>query len=271
MVVHVGNGQTIRVNFFRLVRRLTLFSILIISYLLLSYNYFSGWWNAALGTAAIVLMSYFIWNKDFTGHTGLSMNPVTILKSLVAAAIFTLTALFIMKYIANRQNILIEYTNWKSYFHTIFYVMNEEIVVGAIPLMVMIKKWKMKPVLASIALAVLFSIIHFIFYKWIFYERGIIQFSTLTTLFLIGIVRNNLIIQTEHIGYSWALHFSWMAVMFGSSHEFLPDNSPLSEPVRFNTYLGSYEMLIISTLLVGLSLFYMIKKGKSQIISDGNW
>ena len=121
----------------------------------------------------------------------------------------------------------------------------------------------MNPVVASLTLAILFSIVHFIFYKWIFLDRGTIQITTLLTLFFVGIIRNNLIIQTGHIGYSWALHFSWMAVMFGSAHVNPSKDEWLTEPERFNTYLGSYGMLAISALIVILSLIIIKRKGHS--------
>jgi hypothetical protein len=113
---------------------------------------------------------------------------------------------------------------------------------------------------ASICLAVVFSLIHYIFYRWIFADKGILSISTLITLFLVGIVRNSLIIHSGHIGYSWALHFGWIAIMFGSSHTYLKTNMYVTEPERFNLYLGSPEMLIISIVMAGVFFAYWIKR-----------
>jgi len=241
-----------------------LFSLLGLSYLLLSYNYFEGWWNSSLGTVGIIIFSYLIWGKDFLYRSGLKMRPVVILKSIVFAAVLTSVTYLLMKYIANKEGVFIEYTDWRSYYHDIFYVLNEEIVLGAIPLFLLVDKWKQKPLIASVILALLFSVIHFVFYRWVFLDRGIIQISTLVTLFFVGIIRNNLIITTGHIGYSWALHFSWIVIMFGSAHQFIADNSRVTEPDRFNMYLGSYELLIISTILVVLSIIHLVRKGTAH-------
>ncbi|MFC0877129.1 type II CAAX prenyl endopeptidase Rce1 family protein [Saccharicrinis sp. FJH2] len=245
----------------RLSKKFTLFALLGLSYVFLSYNYFGGWWHSSIGTIAILTFSFFIWGNDFLGQTGLKMKPIIILKSLVAAIILTVVTYLIMKYIADKEEILIKFTNWKSYYHGVFYVLNEEIILGAMPLILLVQKWKLKPIIASVILALLFSVIHFVFYKWLFNDRGIIQVATLITLFFVGIIRNNLIIQTGHIGYSWALHFGWMAVMFGSAHQYVSDHLRVSEPDRFNIYLGSYELLIISGILVGLSIIYLMKNG----------
>ena len=91
-------------------------------------------------------------------------------------------------------------------------------------------------------------------------DRGILEITTLLTLFFVGFVRNSLILWTGHIGYSWALHFGWMVIMFGSMHIDLTTNLRVTEPNRFNLYLGSIEMLIISIIIAGLSLVYWIKK-----------
>ncbi len=246
--------QTFNTSLSRSLRQFILFSLLVISYALLSYNYFPGWWYSSLGTLAIVFLTFLLWNDNFLKRTGLKISIREIINSLILAVLLILAALVIMKYIASQHSISIKFTNWRNYYHDIFYVLNEEIVLGAIPLWFMIRKLKMKPLIASLSLAVAFAIVHYVFYKWVFLERGTIQITTLLSLFFVGIIRNNLIIQTGHIGYSWALHFSWMAVMFGSAHSYLTTDEWLTEPVRFNTYLGSYEMLGISAILLAGSL-----------------
>lgn len=244
----------------KLKRRLW-FNLLILSYLLFSYYYFGGWWNSSAGSILIVFFSYMIWDKDFLRKTGLQIDLITVIRSIVLAAVTVVCAWLIMKYIAGRQNVVIKFTDWRNYYHDIFYILNEEIVVGAILLFTLVDKKKIQPIVAAAVSAVFFALIHFVFYRWIFDDRGIITISTLTTLFLIGFVRNSLILRTRHIGYSWALHFGWIAVMFGSSHVDMATDKGLSEPERFNAYLGSTEMILCSIVMAGLTLAYLFKKG----------
>lgn len=235
-----------------------LFSLLILLYLLFSYYYFKGWWYSSIGSVLIISISYLIWGKAFLKQIGLQLNIPILAKSLILTVVIASCSLLLMKYIGNRENIRIEFNNWRDYYHVCFYVLNEEIVVGAILLFSMLNKWRIRPLVASLCLAVFFSLVHFIFYKWIFADKGVIGISTSLTLFLVGFVRNNLIIQTGHIGYSWALHFGWVAIMFGSSHSYLSTNMPLAEYESFNLYLGSLEMLIISFILAVVSLIIML-------------
>ena len=245
-------------------KRTILFSLLGLSYGLLSYYFFGGWWNSSIGTILILFFSYLIWGRDFLKVTGLNLDIATIAKSICLAGTIVICSLLMMKHIADRQNIMIRFTNWRNYYHDIFYILNEEIVIGAIILFYLINKRKIQPIIAAIGLAIIFSLMHFVFYKWIFNSRGNMGISTLITLFLVGFVRNSLILQTGHIAYSWALHFGWMVVMFGSFHIHADSRNGLSELVRFNTYLGSIEMLVISFILAGLSLIYWIKKYSPQ-------
>ncbi|MBN2708477.1 MAG: hypothetical protein JXR46_05480 [Calditrichaceae bacterium] len=237
-----------------------LFTLLGLSHIFFSYYFFGGWWNSSVGTILILLFSYLIWNKDFLKHTGLQLDFKTIARSIILAGIIAICALLIMKYIAAEHDVVISYTSWRDYYHDIFYILNEEIVIGSILLFALVNKRKFNPLTASVGLAVFFALIHFVFYKWIFNDKGILGVLTLTTLFLVGFVRNSLILQTGHIGYSWALHFGWMIIMFGSSHIYSNTTLRVTEPERFNLYLGSIEMLIISIIMAGLSLLYWIKK-----------
>ena len=244
-------------------KRKILFGLLILSYLLFSYYYFGRWWNSSVGSVLILFFSYLIWKKDFLEQVGLQLDFKTVIKSLLLAGIITICSFLIMKYIAGRYNIQIRFTGWRDYYHDIFYILNEEIVLGAILLFYLINKGRIRPITASIGLAVFFALIHFVFYMWIFDNRGLIRISTLATLFLVGFVRNCLIFQTGHIGYSWALHFGWMAVMFGSIHVDTETGKNLTELRRFNLYLGSVEMLVISIIVAGLCILYLIKKYSS--------
>lgn len=238
-----------------------LLSLLVLSYLLFSYYALGGWWNSFVGTLLILFFSYLIWKKDFLKVSGLQINPVIAVKSILLAGVIPVVAFLLMSYLGAKHDVKISTGNWQNYFHTVFYVLNEEIVVGAILLFVMIRKWKLSPLFASVLLAVFFALFHLVFYKWIFLDKENLGWMTLSTLFLVGFVRNSLILQTGHIGYSWALHFGWMALMFGSRHLDTISDSPLSEHGRFNLYLGSFEMLFIALLMSGLILIMWKKRG----------
>jgi len=235
--------------------------LLICSYLIFNYYLFSGWWNSAIGTLLIVYFSYLIWPQQFLQNIGLKISARVLILALCLALILIYIAYIMMVYLG-LNFILISYTSIGNYIHDVFYTLNEEIILGTLLLSYSIKKHKNHPIFISFAIALIFSLGHFVFYKWIFLAKGTLQPGTLITLFMLGFLRNNLILVTGHIGISWALHFSWVAVMFGSTHLIKLNHELLSEPEKFNLYLGSIEMFLISTILAVSSVFLFLKNGK---------
>jgi hypothetical protein len=237
-----------------------LFTLLILIYVLFSYSFLGDWLYSSIGTILIIFLSFLIWGNGFLEKVGLQLNLETFVKSIILVVIIAGCSFLIMKYLGKKNDIRIEYYNWRDYYHVMFYVLNEEIVLGAILLFTLVYKWKVRPIVASICLAVGFALFHYVFYRWVFADRGVLGISTLMTLFLVGIVRNSLILYTGHIGYSWALHFGWIAIMFGSRHTNLNTNMYLSELESFNTYLGSTQMLVLSIIIAGVFLVYWLRK-----------
>jgi hypothetical protein len=236
--------------------------LLMSSYLLFSYYYFNGWWYSSIGTALILFFSYLLWGKEFLRVTGLKISLKIFNKTVLLALIVTVGSMLLIQHIGSRNQVAIQFTNCRNYYHDIFYILNEEIILGGIPLYLLIRKWKINSLLATAALALFFAAGHYIFYRWIFLQRGTLELVTLTTLFLIGFVRNSLIVINGHIGYSWALHFGWMMVMFGNRLYFVETNISLTEPERFNMFLGSPEMVSISLILAVVSFIYLTGREK---------
>lgn len=228
-------------------------------HLIFSYNYFNGWWYSSIGTLLIIIISYFIWKNNFIQFIGLKINKKKIILSVLLTILLLGFSYLFISFIGLKNNIGLKFSHPLSYYHIIFYTFNEEIIFGAILLNLLLKNTKINPIIISALLSIGFTLMHFIFYKWVFLDRGILQPITLTTLFLFFFFRNNLIIKSSHIGYSWALHFSWMAIMFGCQLYYSNSGNGLSELHRFNTFIGSYEMLIVSFILATFSAIYYRK------------
>ncbi len=235
------------------------FSLLIVTHLLLSYYYFGKWWNSSLGTLLIVGICYAIWRKEFLLFSGLKLKIKSSIFSVIFAGIIVFVSFWMMSQLASAVDVKIEFTGWKNAYHDVFYTLNEEIVFGSVVLFSLVRQQKVHPLMASLGLALVFSLAHFIFYKWVFLEKGILEISTMASLFFITVFRNNLILHTGHIAYSWALHFGWMVIMFGCQHINLQNKTGLSELTRFNLYLGSNAMVAVTLLLAVASLFFMNK------------
>lgn len=239
----------------RLFKKPVLILLIILTHLVFSYYFFNGWWCSGIGSVLMILLSYFLWKGKCLEQIGLKLTKRSFLFSIVMAGTVLLFSYYFLNHIAHNNGATILFTQWGYYIHDVFYSLNEEMLLGAMLLFYLIKRYKIHPLAISSLVALVFAMIHFIFYKWIFAEKGVIQPITLLTLFFIGFLRNNLIVIYKHIGFSWALHFGWVAIMLGSHHVFTANGVELGEPERFNLYLGSNKMLFISLLLALSSLF----------------
>lgn len=235
--------------------------LLIVSYLVSSYNYFGYWWNAACGTGLILLFGRRIWGSQTLRVAGLDIRRSTLLRSGFLTLLVIAVSWQLMSTIAAKAGVGLGIPSWKSATHISSYVLNEEIVLGAILLYFMVNEWDMKPIHAAVYLALFFSVIHYVFYRWVFDERGIIEISTLLSLFMVGIFRNALILVSGHVAYSWAFHFGWMLMMLGGDHRGGVPGASLAEYTRFNLYLGSWPVLAISSVLAAGGLTSLLRKG----------
>ncbi|MDX1284622.1 MAG: hypothetical protein R3182_06410 [Draconibacterium sp.] len=180
--------------------------------------------------------------------------------SLIAFVAFVGGSFIVMRVIAGDHQIQIIPGNFKNFTHTFFYTLNEEIVVGALLLKGIKSMAKKTPDwVISLGAALVFSLIHFVFFKWIFINSGNLSIITLSSLFFAGIIRNNLILKTGHIGYSWAFHFGWIYIMLGSSHLDRASEIFLNDFERFGIYLGDYRTLIVC-LVLAVASFFVLKK-----------
>jgi hypothetical protein len=201
-----------------------------------------------------------LWRERFAEFTGLKISAPEIKFSIVLLTASITGSYLVMNAVAAESLVRIQYIAWQNFIHDIFYTLNEEVIICAFLLGITSKKPRVNPLYVSTGTAAFFSALHFIFYKWVFDAGGIIQPAALITLFFTVLTRNNLIIAVRHIGYAWALHFSWTAVMLGTDHFFIKTGVRLSEPERFNLYLGSGWMLTTSILLAGFSVWFYKKR-----------
>ena len=267
-----------------------------IAYFLLTYN--GKWWTPLAASVLIVLLtslgrvqkqvctfgaqppwtmrenaklflnSYLAWPKRGLDAVGLRIPLAQIGISLLILCIVAVAAHRTIPVIAAHENIVFisawERKKWTSLAHTTGQTLNEEMVLGALLLKLIRRKSKSAhPCVTSTAVALTFSLAHYLFYyarpseSW---NYGTLSTATLTSLFAIGVVRNNCILSTGNVGYAWALHLGWNAVFINSRYLWQDSYTRLAEPAIFNAILGNTTMVAISLTLMGLSFLLFLKK-----------
>ena len=245
-------------------------TILIIS-LLLSYLIFTYalWWMSLLGTALIFLFARLFWSKNSVEKVGFKISKKEIIISLLIFVVVVLSAYWIINRITIENNILFipffhENLWYRNVFKTIGQTINEEIVLGALLLgYVRFIFKKVNPVVISIGVALIFCLFHFLFFYFritSYTNFGTLSILCLFSIFFVGIIRNNCILSTGHIGYAWAIHFGWNLIFMDSS--FYINNRLINEPNLFNYVLGNNIVAAGTLLLMLLSfgLYFIYKK-----------
>ncbi len=239
----------------KIVKKIILVILIIISHIGLTY---SGYGTALIGSLLIILFSYLYCPKTWKANLGLKINFVSFLIS-VGLLFFTLfSAYFIIKSISNSEGIFFsgKLNSCFYYMHTMGQTLNEEMILGGLLLLSLKRIFKNKYSLTmAISIALVFAILHLFFYKYIVIglNRGNLSFLTISNLFLVGLIRNILILYFDHILYAWAIHLGWNTIFFTNLSIL-----KFSEPVLFNTFLGTLHMLffLITVLLVIVIIVY---------------
>jgi len=231
-------------GFWRILRIATGVSLLVAAFLCLTYVPAPGWWVSPAGSALIVAAGRLAWPRTWRQWLGLSFDAGQARRAGLLLVLTLAGSLSLILPIAGSRGIIwrpffAESRTWLRHFHTAGQTLNEEIVLGAVLLAALRPIFRGRPLLVlAVTVAAAFSALHRVFYRCVLPpNRGNLAAMTLGSLFLVGVIRNHLILRSGHIAYSWALHLGWNAVFFRG--EFADADVRLNEPACFNLFLGS--------------------------------
>lgn len=236
-------------------------ALLIFSVLAFNYSPQIAWWRSSLATACVVTFGWCAWRKEFFSYSGLRITLRESLASIAVGVIVTAGSFFAIRQICVSENVSMHAPSAFDWYHHLFQTLNEEIVFGALPIFALRKSFlKAKPWLISLLLAVAFSAGHLVFYTWFSREKEGLEFAALEGLVLVGVIRNNLILRFDHIGYSWALHFGFIVALLGAPKIWKTGNTIVTETASFNLILGSPIVLLFLLILVSTNSYCLIKR-----------
>jgi len=233
-------------------------SLILLSFVSLNYLAVFGWWISALASFLIIYFSHLCWPSNYKNRLGIDIDVRQYFFAFIIGLILLPSCLLLIFHIANENNLHIATSHPFNFVHILFYTLNEEMILGGLFLYVLKNRYqKLQPLYISVIVAVFFAVLHYMSYRWIFQDpaQGILSLSTMASLLMIGIIRNNLILKTGHIAYAWVLHSCWMAIMFGYVFYSTEKQQVLPEAQRFNTFLGNeltVYIILILTLLITL-------------------
>ena len=216
-------------------------------YALMTYNLFSAWWASLAGTALILWFARLARPGDWIERTGLRVPAHAAAFAIVLCAGCAALALVLIDRATAAAGVgfsaFSEFEGWHlRALATAGQTLNEEIVLGALLLWMVSTRWKgALPITIAVAVAALFAVFHLGFYALrpeSVVNQGLVGLPALLSLFAIGVLRNDLILGTGHVGYAWGIHFGWNLVFFNSGYARADGSGALDEPEMFNSVLG---------------------------------
>ena len=233
-----------------------------------------GWQCALLATFFFIMIIRIRDNIYWKDLLGINFRPKDISIFLFLTVVLLFLSYGLINYILRSNNhvykiLLIDYNQFDNYKNAPLHVLlsgylyyipqtfNEEMILGALLLHSIKRKYKsINYINLSIIVAFVFCIMHQALYRYSPVQPGeLLTLITLISLFLVGLIRNFLILRTGKIAYSWAIHLSWN-LMFFQNFMIQSNGESASEPRRFNLILGDIRVMIFILVVTSLVILW---------------
>jgi membrane protease YdiL (CAAX protease family) len=223
-----------------------------------------GWWKFALSALLILLLWWWAKPVTFRGDLGLRLGMADLLMGSLVIVVVGLTARLIVPGILRPHG----YTAslqcdgvWK-YLAVPFQTLNEEMVLRAFLLSGLAHFMRVR-LPASIAVAVVFTGLHFFLYRF-GPPHIVLSIQALVTLLLVGVACNEFFLATGSIAIPYGIHLGWNLTRFGNDWIHQYDGNALEPGADFNLIEGDPWVLAVA---VGLALIASIVRFRHWIYS----
>ena len=258
--------------------------LVFISWLVLNYNpqyllklRFAhwGWIFAAMASVLIIGLMMLRNPTSWKQKLGINFTIKDITGFILLTISLVILSFFIVDYVTKQHGFSFEpqIIHYKKYFgatcpfhiaaanylYYIFETLNEEMLIGALLLMGLERRFvKLNRNIIAVLIALLFSLMHQALFKWSPIQPGILlTWTTIGSLFFVGLLRNVLILQTRKIAYSWAIHLSFNWIFYAGFILNPVTKVFPSEPEKFNIVFGNSIMFWFTAVLAALSLVWL--------------
>ncbi|HEY2836527.1 MAG TPA: CPBP family glutamic-type intramembrane protease [Rhizomicrobium sp.] len=213
----------------------------------------NNWWAFILVTAAILVVLRLLFGRQWTDYTGLNLSRTHFIIVVAAFGAIAMGSKMLLSFVYAAARLKAIAPDLTGQFGFLFQAFNEEILFRAL-LIGFVLQFVRSAFLVSLGLAVFFSAVHFLMYRFTNPMHLALSAAALATLLLAGVAMNNLYLAFRHIGFSWALHAGWNVVWLPAAIYDASTNARLYEPQIFDRVLGSPPMVATACVVALLSL-----------------
>jgi membrane protease YdiL (CAAX protease family) len=215
------------------------------------------WWAFIPATVAILAMLRLMHGSSWASYAGLRMSLTDALLAVAAFGLIVLATTLLLPEIYASSGLRADSPPIARQLGLLFQSLNEEILFRAL-LIGLLLQVAGSSILISIGLACIFAAAHFVLYRYSNPLHLALSPLALLTLFLAGVVMNNLYLAFRHIGFSWAFHAGWNIVWLPAAVTDVATNQRLHEPQVFDRVLGAPVMAAIAGAAAMLSVALLV-------------
>lgn len=224
-------------------------SITLAAYLFPYFCLTTHWWRGIPSTVVILFVGALFFGREMPRVYGLVMSPKQLAISLALfAALLPLFSYVLFTWVIVEPLSVERYSYPPAQVHQFFQVFNDEILLRAALLTVLLKAFP-HPKTVLLVPAVFFAIAHHVVYR-----SGAVQIDwpAMLSIFSFAAIANTLFIRYRHIGYGFALHYAWNFYRFNSRYYL--NGASLSEGASFN-YIEGDSLVVVLSLAVFVLVF----------------
>jgi hypothetical protein len=231
----------------------------------LTYNPGIGWWIAALATAVILLLGWLAYGRAWRERFGLATGVRGGFVFLATIAIVLPGSFLLLRTLGASAGLafdlggVLERPQWLAF--TTFQTLNEELVVGALLILSLDRRYPGRRKMIAIGIAGVFGLLHVALYgsphQAMFGNTPVLlEPLTVASLVCVGIVRNAVILIRGDIAVAWGLHLGFNVPFFVGGLRAVKDGE-ITEPGLFDAVLGHPVMAAVTAIGAVVALWFL--------------
>lgn len=212
-----------------------------------------GWWKFAGSSIVIVLLWRWAKPRDFARDLGIQGRQADLALAILLLLVVGMIARHLIPRVVGRHGYVMGHPDplWK-YLAIPFQTLNEEMVLRALLLTALVQTMKVD-LLASTAVAALFTALHFVLYRF-GPPHAVLTIQSLSTLLLAGLAFNELFLATGSIAVPLAIHLGWNLTRFGNEWIGQSSTEPLQQGTDFDLIEGDSKVVALAAALTLIAL-----------------
>jgi hypothetical protein len=231
----------------------------------LTYNPQVGWWISWLAAAVVLLLGWLAFDGEWRARFGIATGARGLLVFLATLAIALPGSYLLLGVVGRASGISFEVADAiarpGALAFTTCQTLNEELVVGALLLLALDRRYPDRRTTIAIGVAAVFGLMHVLLYGSPHQEMFgntpvLLDPLTVASLVFVGILRNAAILIRGDIAVAWGIHLGFNVPFFVGGRVVMRE-ADLTEPGLFDAVFAHPAMVAVTAIGAATALLFL--------------